>query len=88
MSRGHTFRFAAQQNVYTAKDLDSLSYGGATAGHASSIAANATDAIPPSLAVSAVTLTLANKLTELGTASLVVDLVGRQAGDDIVAVVE
>lgn len=82
----HTFRLAAQQNVDPAKHLNGLRDGGATARHTPPITPNAANAISPPLAITAVALTLANQLSKLGAAVLVVDLVGRQACNDIVAV--
>jgi len=65
--------------------MDGLSDGGAAGAHAT-IAAYTADAILPALTVFAGALALIDELAELGASVIVLDLVGRQACDDVVAV--
>ena len=68
--------------------MDGLGDGGGAVGGDAGVAADAADAVLPGVAVRAVGLALGDEVAELGGAVVVVDLVGRQAGDDAVAVGE
>jgi hypothetical protein len=79
----HTLGSAAEQNVNASKHLDRFGDGRYARAHVA-VAPNAPDAILPSLAVFAIALAFSNKLSKLGAALLMVDLLRRQARDDVV----
>ena len=79
-----TFELAAEQDIYAAEHLDSLGDGGATLSHGAAIAAYASYPVFPALAVPSVALALVDELPELGTPVLVLYLMGREAGHDVV----
>jgi hypothetical protein len=81
----HTLKLATQQNIDPPKHLHGFGDGGAALAHGAAIAADPPYAVLPALAVLAVALALVDQLAELGAALVVLDLGGRQAGHDVVA---
>lgn len=72
-----TLRFAAQQDVDAAKNLDCLGDGSTAAAHDGPIAAYAAYAVFPTLSVLAIALALIDEVSEFDAAIRVVDLVRR-----------
>ena len=62
--------------------------GRAALAHDAAIAANAADAILPALAVFSIALALVDQLAKLGAPLVVLNLMRRQAGDYVIAVVQ
>lgn len=79
-----TFKLAAQQDIYAAKYLDSLRDGRATLPHGAAIAPYASYPVFPALPVPSVALALVDELPELGTPVLVLYLMRRETGNDVV----
>jgi hypothetical protein len=80
-----TFRLAAQQDINTAKYVDSLGNGSSTTTHGSPVTANAADAVFPSFSIFSGAFAFGNEGSELGAAIIVFDFDRRQASDNIVS---
>lgn len=81
-----TFRPAAEQNVNPAKELHRLRNGSATLTHNLAVAPHPPQPVLPPLPVLPPALALIDQSAKLGTTPLVLDLVRRDARDDVVAV--
>lgn len=85
---GHTFRPTAEQNVNPPKELHRLGDGGAALAHDLAVAPHPPQPVLPPLPVLPPALALFDQSAELGAAPLVLDLVRRDARDDVVAMRE
>lgn len=81
-----TFKLAAQQDVYPAKDMHRLGDSSAALAHSPAIAANSAYAVLPAFTVLAIALALVDELAELGAALVILDLLRWQTAHHVVAV--
>ena len=80
-----TIGFAAQQNIDPPKDLHSFGDSSSTASHGSPIASDTAYTVLPALTILSGALALIHELAKLGTAVLMIDFVGRQTCDNVIA---